>query len=158
MNRPDSWSDARQTVEALLGRSVSAASEVLVRASDIERYHEAVGLPPPAPAADGSVIAPPLFLPPFAVGGQIGVDGRRRRPDEVVIDHPALRRRLMGGCEVFFEEPIRAGEMISAETIFDSVVEKLGRNGPMLLVTTATTYRGAEGRTRRLEKWTIVHR
>jgi hypothetical protein len=151
------WTQARQSVEALLGRRAWAPVEALVRASDIARYHEAIGLRPPEPGPDGSVVAPPLFLPPFAVGGQIAVDGRRRRPDEVVIDHPALRRRLMGGCEVEFVAPIRAGETITAETTFDAVVEKQGRDGPMLLVTTTTAYR-AEGRDRRLERWTIIHR
>ena len=112
----------------------------------------------PEPELDGSVVAPPLFLPPFAVGGEIGVDGRRRRPGEVVIDHPALRRRLMGGCEVLFTAPIRAGEVIQAETTFESVVEKRGRDGPMLLVTTTTVYRAADGGERRRERWTIIHR
>jgi hydroxyacyl-ACP dehydratase HTD2-like protein with hotdog domain len=158
VNREQAWAEARRSVEALLGQRAWPTVEVLVRAADIARYHEAIGMAAPEPTADGALVAPPLFLPPFAVGGQIGVDGRRRRPDQVVIDHPALARRLMGGCEVLFEAPIRADEVISAETTFESVVEKQGRDGPMLLVTTATAYRAADGGMRRLEKWTIVHR
>ncbi|MGH3763088.1 FAS1-like dehydratase domain-containing protein [Actinophytocola sp.] len=148
-----SWEDARRTVEALIGRQAWAPVTVAVRESDILRYAEAVGLPRPA----DPTVAPTLFLPPFAVGGEVGPDGRRHRPDEVVIDHPALRRRLMGGCSVDFHAPIRAGEVVEAVTTFDSVTEKQGRDGPMLLVTTATEYRTADG-PRRTERWTIVHR
>lgn len=153
-----SWADARARIEALLGRRAWSNSEVEVREADIIRYHEAIGLPPPSRLADDSMIAPPMFVPPLAVGGRIGIDGRRSRPDELVIDHPALRRRLMGGCSVTFQSPIRAGERISSETLFESVVEKLGSDGPMLLVTTATTYRDQHGAVKRVERWTIVHR
>ena len=135
-----------------------AAAEVQVRQADIIRFHEAIGMPPPQVAPDGTMTAPPLFLPAMAFGGDIGVDGRRRRPQEVAIDHPALRRRLMGGCQVSFEAPIRAGETIRATTTFDSVVEKQGRDGPMLLVTTATEYRNSDDELKRIERWTIVHR
>jgi 3-methylfumaryl-CoA hydratase len=147
------WDDARATVEALIGRRAWAPVRVGVREADILRYAEAIGLPAPADPA----VAPPLFLPPFAVGGQVAPDGRRRRPDEVAIDHPALRRRLMGGCAVDFHAPIRAGETIEAVTTFESVTEKQGRDGRMLLVTTATEYRAEDG-PRRTERWTIVHR
>lgn len=148
-----SWDDAQRTVEALIGRRAWAPAQVEVRAADILRYAEAVGLPRPA----DPTVAPALFLPPFAVGGTVGADGRRHRPDEVVIDHPALRRRLMGGCSVDFHAPIRAGETVQAVTTFESVSEKQGRDGPMLLVTTATEYRAADG-PRRTERWTIIHR
>jgi hydroxyacyl-ACP dehydratase HTD2-like protein with hotdog domain len=117
------WDDARRTVEALIGQQSWAPSRVEVHAADILRYAEAVGLPRPA----DPTVAPALFLPPFAVGGEVGFDGRRRRPDEVVIDHPALRRRLMGGCSVDFHAPIRAGETIEAVATFESVTEKQGR-------------------------------
>jgi hypothetical protein len=157
MNRAE-WSQARDSVEAMLGRRAWRSVEALVRAPDIERYHEAIGMAPPEPAVDGTLVAPPLFLPPFAVGGEIRADGRRHRPEELIIDHPALRRRLMGGCDVTFLAPIQAGEVIVAETKFDSVVEKQGRDGPMLLVTTVTEYRASDGTPRRRESWTIVHR
>ncbi|HEY7591515.1 MAG TPA: MaoC family dehydratase N-terminal domain-containing protein [Actinophytocola sp.] len=147
------WAGALRTVTGLIGRQAWAPVRVDVREADILRYAEAIGLPAPAEPT----VAPPLFLPPFAVGGVVAPDGRRRRPAEVAIDHPALRRRLMGGCSVDFHAPIRAGETIEAVTTFESVVEKQGRDGPMLLVTTATEYRTPDG-PRRTERWTIIHR
>jgi hydroxyacyl-ACP dehydratase HTD2-like protein with hotdog domain len=158
MKRPDSWADARRSVEALIGSLAWDEVEAEVREADITRFHEAIGMHPPKRAADGTMTGPALFLPPVAFGGEIGVDGRRRRPGEVAIDHPAFRRRLMGGCEVSFAAPIRAGETIRATTRFDSVVEKQGSDGPMLLVTTATEFRSSSGELKRVERWTIVHR
>lgn len=140
-------------VAALIGRPAWAPAQVPVHEADILRYAEAVGLSAPA----DPTVAPALFLPPFAVGGEVGYDGRRRRPEEVVIDHPSLRRRLMGGCSVDFHAPIRAGDLIEAVATIESVAEKQGRTGPMLLVTTATEYRAEDG-PRRTERWTIVHR
>jgi hydroxyacyl-ACP dehydratase HTD2-like protein with hotdog domain len=153
-----SWAQARARIEALLGTKAWADSQAQVRESDIVRYHEALGLPPPTVGPDGVMTAPPLFLPPTAAGGQVTVDGRRHRPGEVVIDVPGARRRVMGGCEVTFGAPIRAGETIRVSTTFDSVEEKRGSGGPMLLVRTATAYHGADGQLKRVERWTIVHR
>jgi len=147
-----SWTEARSLVESLIGKPAWAPVRVPVHEADILRYAEAVGVPSPDPT-----VAPALFLPPFAVGGEVGADGRRRRPDELVIDHPALRRRLMGGCAVDFHAPMRAGDIIEAVATIESVVEKQGSTGPMLLVTTATEYRAEDG-PRRTERWTIVHR
>jgi hypothetical protein len=154
-----SWAEARARIEALTGTKAWADTEALVREADIVRYHEALGLPAPIVGPDGVMTAPPLFLPPAAVGGEVAVDGRRHRPGEVVIDVPGARRRVMGGCEVTFGAPIRAGETIQVSTVFDGVVEKRGRTGPMLLVSTATAYRRAgDGELKRVERWTIVHR
>lgn len=152
------WDEARRTVEELIGRPAWAPVEAEVHDADILRYQEAVRYTRPLTAPDGTMLAPPLFLPPFAVGGTIAEDGRRRRPGEVTIDHPAIRRRLMAGCDVEFAAPIRAGETIRASSTYESVTEKIGRNGPMLLVTTANEYRNAEGERKRLEHWTIIHR
>lgn len=153
-----SWADARRMLESLIGRPAWDPVEVLVRASDIQRYEEAVGYSGRVDDGADGVVAPPLFLPPFAVGGAIAEDGRRRRPGEVPIDHPAVRRRLLAGCDVRFEEPIRAGETIRASTTYESVSEKVGREGPMLFVTTATEYRRVDGALKRVERWTVIHR
>lgn len=152
------WDEARRTVEGLIGRPAWDPVEADVTAADILRYQEAVGNTRRIEDDDGTLLAPPLFIPPFAVGGTIAEDGRRRRPGEVVIDHPAIRRRLMAGCDVQFSAPIRAGETIRASSTYESVVEKAGRTGPMLLVTTANEFRNAVGELKRIERWTIIHR
>lgn len=158
MTDSTAWNEARRAVEALLGRPAWPSVEAEVHEADILRYREAVRYPRPLTAPDGTMLAPPLFLPPFAVGGTIAEDGRRRRPGEIAIDHPAIRRRLMAGCDVEFTAPIRAGETIRASSTYESVIEKVGRNGPMLLVTTANEYRNVAGELKRLEHWTIIHR
>lgn len=152
------WQSAYERITGLIGQPAWAPSEALVRASDILRYHEAVGLPAPRTGPGGALVAAPLFIPPTAVGGEVTIDGRRHRPGEVVFDVPGLRQRVMGGCEVTFGAPIHAGETIRVSTAFDAVAEKVGRSGPMLLVTTATEYRGADGELKRVERWTIVYR
>lgn len=157
MIEPRQLQEARRTVEALLGRPAWDAVEVDVRETDFRRYQEAVGSERPLRSRDGFVLAPPLFIPPFAVGGTVGEDGRRRRPGEVTIDHPAVRRRLLAGCDVEFAAPIRAGETIRSSSTYESVSEKVGRGGPMLLVTTATEFRSTAGELKRTERWTIVH-
>ncbi|MDQ3576574.1 MAG: MaoC family dehydratase N-terminal domain-containing protein [Actinomycetota bacterium] len=123
---------------------------------DILRFAEAIGARPRT-GADGRLQAPPLFLPPFPPGDPIGHDGRRR-PAGAGSAADALAFRVMGGCSVAFSAPIRSGDQITATSTLETVVEKMGSRGPMLLVTTATAYRDQHGNPKRIERWTIVHR
>ncbi len=144
-------------VRALIGRAMWDPETVLVRESDILRYHEALRDPDIVRDEHGVLLAPPLFLPPFHHGGSIAEDGRRRKPGE--IDIPLdLPRRLMAGCNVRFGTPIRAGDTITASTTLTGMTEKVGSTGAMLLLETTTEYRNQHGALNRAETWVVIRR
>lgn len=154
MSTPTLLTDA---VRALVGRPMWDPETALVKESDILRYHEAIGDTMIVRDADGVLLAPPLFLPPFHHGGSIGADGRRRKPGELEIDLP-VQRRLMAGCDIRFETPIRAGDTITATTTIASLTEKQGSTGPMLLIETATVYTNQNNAINRVETWVVIRR
>jgi hydroxyacyl-ACP dehydratase HTD2-like protein with hotdog domain len=145
-------------MRALVGTQAWPPQTIEIRESDILRYLEATGDHDLRRDEHGMLLAPPMFLPPYAVGGPIGEDGRRARPGEIVIAPEGLVRRLMGGCDITFSAPIRAGETITCTSTFADIYEKQGRDGPMVLVVTDVTYRNADGEHKRSERWTIIHR
>ena len=147
---------ARASVE-IVRRSLPPASDpVVVRDVDILRFAEATGAETRRDP-DGRLVAPPLFLPPLPPRYPLGPDGRRRDPADRQ-GSGGLPNRLMAGCEVTISAPIRSGESIVVSWRLDDVVEKQGRTGPMLLITTTAGYRTAGGEPRREERWTLVHR
>lgn len=147
---------ARASAEVVRRNLPPVSDPVVVRDVDILRFAEAVGASVRRDP-DGRLVASPLFLPPLPPRHPIGPDGRRRDPTDLQAGG-ALPNRLMAGCEVVVAAPIRSGEAIVVSWRLDDVVEKQGRNGPMLLITTTTAYRTAEGEPRREERWTLVHR
>ena len=146
-----------EAVKALIGHAMWDAETVEVHESDILRYHEAIEDPMIVRDDDGVLLAPPLFLPPFHHGGTIGEDGRRSKPGELDIDLP-VKRRLMAGCDIRFDVPIRAGDTITATTTITNLTEKQGSTGPMLLIETATAYTNQKGQTNRIETWVVIRR
>lgn len=147
---------AAESVEIVRRSQRPDPRPVVIRDVDILRFAEAIGARPRTDR-DGRLLAPPLFLPPFAPGDPIGHDGRRRPVSDGCGDD-ALAYRLMAGCDVVFSAPIRAGDEITATSTLESVVEKQGRSGPLLLVTTTTSYRDQVGQPKRVERWTLIHR
>ena len=147
-----------EQVRSLLGSQAWPPQQVEVHEADILRYAEATGDRADEHTEAGELLAPPMFLPPFAVGGRIGEDGRRERPGERNISLPGLDRRLMAGCEIEFGAPIRAGETIIATCRFTDIYEKSGRDGSMVFVVTEVQYRNEQGESKRVERWTVIHR
>lgn len=84
-------------------------------------------------SAYGGLIAPPTFL--RSVGGN--------RP-ELPFDLP-FSRLLDGGSDWEYFEPVRVGDRITAVVRVTDIVERTGRLGVMLIVTTVTTYRNQFG-------------
>ena len=142
---------------AFVGRPMWDPQTLQVREEDILRFQEALCDSLIVRDGDGVLRAPPLFLPAFHHGGAIGEDGRRRKPGEFDLPTP-VKRRLMAGCNVEFGVPIRAGDTITATTVIEGFTEKPGRDGPMLLMVQATTYRNQHGETNRVERWTVIRR
>lgn len=142
---------------AFVGKPMWAPQALLVREEDILRFQEALGDAMVVREPDGVLRAPPLFLPAFHHGGAIGEDGRRRKPGEFDLPTP-VKRRLMAGCSVEFGAPIRAGDTITATTLIEGFSEKPGRDGLMLLMVQATTYRNQRGEVNRVERWTVIRR
>jgi len=144
-------------IRALIGRAMWDAETTLVRSDDILRYHEAIGDTDIRYDNDGTLLAPPLFLPAFHHGGSIGEDGRRSKPGEIEFDLP-VKNRLMAGCDIRFGNPIRAGDTITATTLITSLNEKQGSTGSMLLIETTTTYTNQHGEVHRSETWVVIRR
>jgi hydroxyacyl-ACP dehydratase HTD2-like protein with hotdog domain len=159
MNAPvDPWSQACEVITALRGRPAWDAATVAVRESDILRFQDALGDPIRRVDTDGTLLAPPMFLPPFAAGGTITSDGRRQRPGEAVLDQPGLRNRVLGGVEAEFLAPMRAGETITATSVYEEVTAKAAKSGPMMLVTIVLTYTNELGEVKRRERRTTLYR
>ena len=77
----------------------------------------------------GGLIAPPTFLRSMASS----------RP-ELPFDFP-FNRRLDGGSEWEYFEPVRSGDRITAVSRIDDISERTGRLGLMIIMSTVTTYR-----------------
>ncbi|PKB80255.1 MAG: hypothetical protein BZY88_09105 [SAR202 cluster bacterium Io17-Chloro-G9] len=81
----------------------------------------------------GGLIAPPTFLR--------SVDSSRA---ELPFDFP-FNRRLDGGSEWEYFEPVRPGDRITAVSRIDDINERKGRLGLMIIMSTVTTYRNQFG-------------
>ena len=77
----------------------------------------------------GGLIAPPTFLRSVASS----------RP-ELPFDFP-FNRRLDGGSEWEYFEPVRPGDRITAVARIEDISERKGRLGLMIIMSTVTTYR-----------------
>ena len=77
----------------------------------------------------GGLIAPPTFLRSVASS----------RP-ELPFDFP-FNRRLDGGSEWEYFEPVRPGDRITAVARIEDISERTGRLGLMIIMSTVTTYR-----------------
>ena len=77
----------------------------------------------------GGLIAPPTFLRSMASS----------RP-ELPFDFP-FNRRLDGGSEWEYFEPVRPGDRITSVARIEDISERTGRLGLMIIMSTVTTYR-----------------
>ena len=77
----------------------------------------------------GGIIAPPTFLRSVASSRA-----------ELPFDFP-FNRRLDGGSDWEYFEPIRAGDRITAVSRIVDINERTGRMGLMIIMSTTTTYR-----------------
>jgi acyl dehydratase len=95
------------------------------------------------------VVMPPMYL------GQItqGVyDLDRLRPDGIPLGDgagdialPHTPRRLAGGEDITFHEPIYDRDVITAVRVVESIEQKQGRAGPFIMMRSRVTYTRQDG-------------
>lgn len=132
----------KQDYADVLGRIFEAADSFVVTAEKIANFCAAVGddnplyLDPAAAAAGpyGAIVAPPAFAASF------------RYADDVFDQIPLFRRGgLMGGIDLEFEAPIRAGDSIRVSSQVREIYEKTGRSGTMVFVVVRSTLTNQNG-------------
>jgi len=112
----------------------------LVERGAIERFAAAIGDPNPAYPD----VAPPTFLRSV---------GRAIPP---LPDGESAPRALDGGSEWAYGEPVRPGDVITSVATMESLVEREGRMGPMLIATYLTRYENQRGELAATQRNTII--
>lgn len=91
----------------------------------------------------------------------LGGDGHSRKvpPKKQTLTPPIpLPRAMAGGTEVEYIRPIRPGDTITQQSKLVELTEKLGKSGPLVFVTTQTTYTNQNGNPAAIVKMTLIYR
>jgi acyl dehydratase len=95
------------------------------------------------------VVMPPMYLQQVTHGV---ADLDNLRPDGIPggsgsgdIPLPKCPRRMAGGENTTFYEPVYDGDVITAVRVVEDIQEKQGRSGEFVLVTSRTTYTRQDG-------------
>jgi acyl dehydratase len=95
------------------------------------------------------VVMPPMYLQQVTHGV---ADLDNLRPDGIPggggsgdIPLPKCPRRMAGGENTTFYEPVYDGDVITAVRVVEDIQEKNGRSGEFVLVTSRTTYTRQDG-------------
>ncbi|HEX2316980.1 MAG TPA: MaoC family dehydratase N-terminal domain-containing protein [Thermomonospora sp.] len=114
------------------------------------------GLPTPEPGAE----LPPLWhwvaLPRWPVSSEVGADGHPARGS--FLPPVDLPRRMFAGGEVTFHRPLRVGETVRRESTVESVTEKTGRSGRLVIVVVRTRLSGRDGALCVEERQDLIYR
>ncbi|MDA3644242.1 MaoC family dehydratase N-terminal domain-containing protein [Saccharopolyspora indica] len=112
----------------------------------------------PAPG-DGDAL-PPLWhwvaLPRWPVSSELALDGHPARGS--FLPPVELPRRMFAGGEVAFHADVRIGETVRRESTVESVTEKSGRSGELVIVVVRTRLFGADGRLAVEERQDLIYR
>jgi len=87
-----------------------------------------------------------LPCPMGFVGQPIFRPDKPSRPSYVMPFESPFKRLPNGGTDFEYYEPICAGDVLTATTKVADIVERAGSMGPMLFVTSETTYKNQQGR------------
>ena len=112
----------------------------MVERGAVERFAQAIGDDNPAYPD----VAPPTFL---------------RSVDRAVPDLPdgdALPRVLDGGSAWTYHVPVRPGDAITIATKLETLAEREGRMGPMLICTYLTEYTNQRGELVATQRGTLI--
>lgn len=144
--------DARAVIGQELNRTVGT-----VRRLEFQRWAAAVGernplyFDPEYARAHGyrDVVAPPLYV--AYIPGSV-VDLQQLRPDGLtlhsgsgVVPLPKCPRRMAGGDDYTFHEPVYDGDVITTVRRLSGLEPKVGRSGPFVLMRFHTTYTRDDG-------------
>ena len=86
------------------------------------------------------ILAPVGFL-----GHPVIVPGRPSRVPEAFRLEIPYKRVLNGGTDIEYFDDVCAGDCLTAATKLTDLTEREGKNGPMLIVSTETTFRNDKG-------------
>ena len=144
--------DARAAIGMELNRAVGT-----VRKVEFQRWAAAVGDHNPLwfveeyARANGyrDVVAPPMYLPYV---GETVVNLATLRPDGLTrgtgsgaVPLPACPRRMAGGDDYTFHEPVYPGDVITMVRRLVGLDPKVGRSGPFVLMRFHTTFTRDDG-------------
>ena len=114
--------------------------EAPVERGAVERFAAAIG--DDSPLFPG--VAPPTFLRSM---------GRAVPP---LPDGESVPRALDGGSEWSYGEPVRPGDTITTTTCIETLVERQGRMGPMIIATYLTEYVNQRGELAAAQRNTVI--
>ena len=115
----------------LIGKVFEGKRQLEIKQEMIDAYCAAIGDTNPlyrdaavaGQGPDGGLTAPPGFAGIF------------RLEDHIFDNLPKFgKRRLAGGIDIEFVQPIRAGDTIGTVTEVREIYEKTGRTGPMVFI------------------------
>jgi acyl dehydratase len=124
----------------LIGRTFEGKRRLQITEEMITAYCDAIGDTNPlhrdARAADNGQ---PLAAPQ-------GFAGIFRLEDDIFHNLPKFgKRRLAGGIDIDFIQPIRAGDTIGTVTEIREIYEKTGRTGPMVFIVLRSALKNQRG-------------
>jgi 3-methylfumaryl-CoA hydratase len=114
------------------------------------------GLPTPRPGDELPTLWHWVALPRWPVSEELGPDGHPRRGS--FLPPVELPRRMFAGGEVTLHHPLRIGETLRRESRVDSVTEKTGRSGRLVVVVVATRLFAEDGTLGLEERQNLIYR
>jgi acyl dehydratase len=126
----------------LIGKVFEGKRRLEIKQEMIDAYCAAIGDTNPlyrdaavaAMGPEGALTAPPGFAAIF------------RLEDSIFDNLPKFgRRRLAGGIDIDFVQPIRAGDAIGTVTEVKEIYEKTGRTGPMVFIVLRSALKNQRG-------------
>ena len=103
---------------------------------------------------------PPLWhwvaLPRWAPSSELDVDGHPVRGS--FLPPVDLPRRMFAGGSATFDGQLRVGDQVRRESVVESITEKDGRSGKLVIVVTSTTLFAPDGAPAVVEKQNLIYR
>jgi N-terminal half of MaoC dehydratase len=166
----------RPDMTAIVNRPFGRRVSYPITASDIRRWALAGYYPEPPPpgyldrqASESGDLVAPLDFNPFAWGAAESVPSGLEIPADPAyravgaMEHnlgvapPDLRHALNGGVAATYTgEPMRPGDVITAESVISGYSERTGRLGAMLMTDVSTTWTNQDGRAIKTYRMTLI--